>query len=129
MARTPDRLTAEELEFLAERHLATLTTLRENGTPHVVAMAFGYDEGSGRVLMITRSGSVKVRNIDATGYAVVSQLDGPRWLSLEGPARILREPGEIAQAVAAFERRYRPASRRDDRVGIEIDVTRIIGRA
>ena len=48
MARTSDQLTAEELDFLAERHLATLTTLRENGTPHVVAMAFGYDETNGR---------------------------------------------------------------------------------
>lgn len=129
MARTPDELTPDERAFLAERHLATLTTLRANGTPHVVAMAFGYDETNGRVLMITRSGSVKVRNIDATGYAVVSQLDGPRWLSLEGPARILRDPEGVAAAVAAFERRYRPATPRDDRVGIEIDVTRIIGRA
>ncbi len=129
MARTPDQLTDDERSFLAERHLATLTTLRPDGTPHVVAMAFGYDEVNGRVLMITRSGSVKVRNVDATGYAVVSQLAGPRWLSLEGPARVLRDEADVAAAVAAFERRYRPASPRDDRVGIEIVVNRIIGRA
>jgi PPOX class probable F420-dependent enzyme len=129
MSRTPEQLTADERAFLTERHLATLTTLREDGTPHVVAMAFGFEETSGRVLMITRLESVKVRNIDATGYAVVSQLDGPRWLSLEGPARVLRDAEGIAEAVAAFERRYRPASPRSDRVGIEIEVTRVIGRA
>ena len=129
MARTHEDLTDAELEFLTDRHQATLTTMRQDGTPHVVAMAFGYDAAAGRVLMITRSGTAKVRHIDAHGYAVVSQLDGPRWLSLEGPARVLRDADGIATALAAFEQRYRPAQPRDDRVGIEIDVQRVIGRA
>ena len=30
------------LAFLAERHLATLTTLRADGSPHVVAVGFTY---------------------------------------------------------------------------------------
>lgn len=129
MARSPQDLTPDELNFLTDRHLATLTTMRADGTPHVVAMAFGFDAATGRVLMITREGTAKVRHIDAHGYAVVSQLDGPRWLSLEGPARVLRDEEGVAEAVEAFERRYRPAQQRHDRVGIEIDIQRIIGRA
>ena len=129
MARTPQDLTPEELQFLEDHHLATLTTMRPDGTPHVVAMAFAFDAPTGRVLMITRGGSAKVRHIDNHPYAAVSQLEGARWLSLEGPARVLRDPDGIAEALAGFERRYRPAQERDDRVGIEIDVTRIIGRA
>lgn len=129
MARTPDQLTTADLAFLAERHLATLTTLRSDATPHVVAMAFFFDVEHERVLMITREGSMKVRNVDGHGYATVAQVDGARWLALEGPARVLRDEEGIAAAVAGFEQRYRPASPREDRVGIEIEVTRIIGRA
>ena len=33
------------LDFLTERHLATLTTLRPDGTPHVVPVGFTYDAG------------------------------------------------------------------------------------
>jgi uncharacterized pyridoxamine 5'-phosphate oxidase family protein len=41
---TPADLTPEMLEFLRERHLATLTTLRPDGSPHVVPVGFTYDE-------------------------------------------------------------------------------------
>ncbi|WP_308249751.1 pyridoxamine 5'-phosphate oxidase family protein [Sphaerisporangium fuscum] len=33
--------------FLAEPHLATLTTLRPDGTPHVVAVRFTWDGAAG----------------------------------------------------------------------------------
>ena len=36
MALDPHDLGDDVLAFLAERHLATLTTLRPNGSPHVV---------------------------------------------------------------------------------------------
>ena len=39
----PKDITPEMLEFLQERHLATLTTLRKDGSPHVVAVGFSYD--------------------------------------------------------------------------------------
>jgi hypothetical protein len=39
----PGELGAAALEFLRERHLATLTTLRSDGTPHVVPVG-----GAGR---------------------------------------------------------------------------------
>ena len=35
------------LEFVTERRLATLTTLRPDGTPHVVPVAFTWDEDEG----------------------------------------------------------------------------------
>ena len=43
MARGPADLDPDDLAFLAERHLATLTTLRPDGSPHVVAVGFSYD--------------------------------------------------------------------------------------
>ena len=44
MATGPDELGEDGLSFLAERHLATLTTLRPDGSPHVVAVGFTWGE-------------------------------------------------------------------------------------
>ncbi len=43
MPHDPHDLGPAALEFLAERHLATLTTLRADGTPHVVPVAWIYN--------------------------------------------------------------------------------------
>jgi len=122
-------LTDNDLAFLDERHLATLTTLREPGRPHVVAIAFTYAPEPGVVSIITSDGTQKVLNVERHGRATVCQVDGPRWLSLDGPARVTREPHAVTDAVAAFERRYRPARENPRRVAIEIDVEAVFGRS
>ena len=129
MARTPDQLTPDEHRFLQDLHLASLSTIRPDGSPHVTAMAFGFDPSDSMVRMITRAGAAKVRNIDNDGRVVVTQIEGARWLSLEGHAVVRRDKEGIAAAVAAYEARYRPAQDRPDRVGIEFEVTRVIGSA
>jgi len=43
MATTTARLTDDALAFLSERHLAMLTTLRADNSPHVVAVGFTFD--------------------------------------------------------------------------------------
>lgn len=129
MPRTHLDLTEDELGFLAERHLGTLTTLRGDGSPHVVAIAFTYDEGAGLVRIISSDGTQKVRNVDRSKRAVVCQVDGPRWLSIEGKAMVNREPDGVQTAVEAFEARYRPARENPKRVAIEIQVNRVLGRA
>lgn len=129
MARSPIDLDDADLDFLAERHLGTLTTLRADGRPHVVAIAFSFDPATGTARIISNAASQKIRNVERTGWAVVAQVDGPRWLSLEGPAVVERDPGAVAEAVAGFERRYRPTSENPRRVAIAISVERILGRA
>ncbi|MFM8302989.1 MAG: pyridoxamine 5'-phosphate oxidase family protein, partial [Actinomycetota bacterium] len=49
------------LQFLGERHLATLTTLRADGSPHVVAVGFTYSAPERLARVITFAGSVKAR--------------------------------------------------------------------
>ncbi len=129
MALDPADLDDEALNFLRERHLASLTTVREDGTPHVVPVGFGFDPGDRTVRIITRAGSQKVRNVDATGLAAVSQVDGARWLTLEGRARVVRDDAGVARAVAAYTERYQAPRPRDDRVAIELEVERVLGRA
>jgi PPOX class probable F420-dependent enzyme len=122
-------LTPAMLDFLAERHLATLTTLRADGSPHVVAVGFSYDAAAGVARVITFARSVKARNAARGGRAAVSQVDGGRWLTLEGPVRLVTDAPGVATAVAGYAARYRQPGERDDRVAIEIQVDRVLGRA
>lgn len=131
MTRRAADLTREELQFLEERHLATLTTLRRDGSPHVVAVGFTFDPGAALVRVITFASSQKVANVrrSPSTRAAVSQVDGGRWLTLEGPARVTDDPERVAEAVRRYARRYRQPGERVDRVAIEIPVDRVMGRA
>ena len=128
----PHRLTDDARAFLDERHLATLTTMRPDGSPHVCAIAFTWDDDAKLARVITNAGSTKVRNLEAAGAAaraVVAQVDGPRWLALEGPARVVRDPDPVAEGVRRHAARYRQPGDNPDRVVIEIAVDRVLGRA
>ena len=131
MGLDPHHLPDEAAAFLAERHLATLTTLRPDGSPHVVAVGFTWDPDAGRARVITFASSRKARNVAATpgGRAAVSQVDGPRWLTLEGPATVTDDPARVAEGVRRYAERYRPPKERPDRVVIELTVDRVLGHA
>jgi len=129
MALDPAALPSSALEFVSERHLATLTTLRPDGSPHVVAVGFTWDPDAGLVRIITWATSRKVRNLAAGGRAAVSQVDGGRWLTFEGPAAVTDDPARVAEAVRRYAERYRQPGERADRVAIEITVDRVLGRA
>lgn len=120
-------LTSPALEFLTERHLATLSTLRADGTPHTVAIAFTYDSATGIARVITSGDSQKARNAARGGYAALTQVDGARWLTIEGPARVLTDPPAVRDAEERYAVRYRPPRENPKRVVIEIDVTRVMG--
>ena len=125
----PSEITPEMLQFLQDRHLATLTTLRQDGSPHVVAVGFSYDASTCRARVITFSTAQKALNASRGGRAAVSQVDGGRWLSLEGTVTGISDPTRVAAAVAGYAARYRDPKEREDRVAIEIAVDRVLGRA
>jgi len=128
----PSDITPEMVQFLRDRHLATLTTLRADGSPHVVAVGFSYDTGQQCARVITFSTSQKAKNALLGGRAAVSQVDGGRWLTLEGVARLVdrdTNPEEVQRAVAGYAARYQEPKERDNRVAIIIAVDRIMGRA
>ena len=136
MAIDPDAPGPEVAAFLAERHLASLTTLRPDGTPHVVPVGFSYDADARLVRIITARSSRKVANITAgidgpgTGAPVaVTQSDGGRWLTLEGTATVSDEEARVAEAERRYGERYQAPRPRYARVAIEVRVTRILGRA
>ena len=128
MGFDPAALPDEVLAFLTERHLATLTTLDQAGYPHVVAVGFTFDPAQRLVRVITNAGSQKAVNAARGGRAAVAQVDGRRWLSLEGPATVTDDPDRVAAAVAAYGTRYRQPGENPDRVALEIAIERILGR-
>ena len=130
MAHDPSNLAAEITAFVTERHLASLTTMRADGTPHVVAVGFTWDADEGIVRVITWAGSRKARNVaELPGSpAAVCQVDGGRWLTMEGRATVTADPERVAIAVERYAARYRQPKERTDRVVIEIAVDRVLGR-
>ena len=123
-------VTPEVVEFTTVRHLATLTTVRPDGSPHVAPVGFTLDLEAGLVRVITFRGARKAHNVDTHpgGRAAVCQVDGRRWLTLEGPAVVTDDPERVAEAVRRYAERYRQPKQRADRVAIEITVDRVLGR-
>lgn len=128
MAFDADHLPDDVLAFLAEPHLATLTTTSPGGRLHVTAVCFTYDPADQLVRIITSGDSQKARNAGRGGRAAVGQVDGPRWLSLEGRVLVSADPGRVSRAETEYGRRYHPPRRNARRVAIEIAVDRILGR-
>lgn len=123
----PASLTADATEFLTERHLATLTTVRKDGTPHVVAVGFTWDADGSYARIITSRKSQKAINAARGGYAAVSQVDGARWLTLEGPSEVLDDKSDVTDAEHRYAQRYRVPRENPERVVVRISVQRILG--
>jgi PPOX class probable F420-dependent enzyme len=122
-------LTPSQLEFMRENLLATLTTLRADGSPHVVPVGFTFDTDNNIVRVITFAKSMKARHAAQGGRAVVSQVDRGRWITLEGTVRLRTEAEVVAKAVEAYAARYRQPKVREDRVVVEITIDKVMGRA
>ena len=130
MALDPTSLPDEVLEFLRERHLATLSIVRPDGTPHVTPVGFTWDDEAQMARVITWTGSKKARLLLANpGPVAVSQVDGGRWLTVEGNATVATDRESCREGTSRYAQRYREPKDRDDRAVIEIAVTRIMGRA
>ena len=128
MSHDPHDLAPGLLELLTERHLATLTTLRADGTPHVVPVGVTYDAATGTARVITSGTSAKARHVRAGQRRVaVCQVDGRRWLTLEGTAVVRDDPAAVADAVARYAQRYRQPRENPARVVLEISVDRVLG--
>ena len=129
MSRAPHDLGSDALAFLAERHLATLTTLRDDGSPHAVPVGFTYDAGSATARVITSGASAKARHVRAGGRVALCQMEGRRWLTLEGTATVRDDADAVADAEARYAVRYRPPRPNPQRVVLEISVDRVLGNA
>lgn len=117
--------------FWRERHLCTLTTLRADGSPHVVPVGATLDPVAGLARVIASGGSRKIRHVEAAGPAglrvALCQLDGRRWSTIEGRATVRRDRPAVAEAERRYAERYRRPRPNPERVVVEIAITRILG--
>ena len=123
---SPDN--AELQQFWAERHLCTLTTLRADGSPHVVAVGATLDPAAGLARVISSSTSAHVRHIRAGQQRVaICQVEGPRWTTVEGLAVVRDDPSSVSDAEKRYAARYRVPRPNPARVVIEVTITKILG--
>jgi F420H(2)-dependent biliverdin reductase len=115
------------LAFVRERHLATLSTTRPDGGLHVVPVGFTWDEAAAEAWVICSGGSRKVAHVLAGSRAALCQVDGRRWLTVEGPARIDNNPDTIREAERRYAARYRPPRVNPRRVCLIVSVGRVLG--
>jgi len=123
------RLSNEELlAFWTERHLCTLTTLRRDGSPHVVAVGATLDPAAGLARVISSAGSAHVRHVRAGQTRVaICQLDGGRWSTVEGLAVVRDDPSSVAEGEKRYAARYRIPRPNPERIVLEISVTKVLG--
>ena len=115
-------------EFWGERHLCTLTTLRADGSPHVVPVGATLDPAARLVRVISSAESAHIRHIgNGQNRVAVCQVDGARWTTVEGVAVIRDDAESVAEGERRYAARYRTPRPNPRRVVIEISVTRILG--
>ena len=122
-------LNSAGLTFLHERHLATFTSLRPDGSPHVTPVGFSWDPEADLARLITSRSSRKAAHAARGGPVVLCQVDGRRWVALEGSSRVSADPGNVADAAARYALRYRVPRENPTRVVIEVSVRRMYGSA
>jgi general stress protein 26 len=89
-----------------------------------------YDPQTRLARVITSGGSAKARHVRAGRQRVaVCQVDGRRWLALEGTATVRDDADSVRDAERRYAERYRQPRVNPRRVVLEISVDRILGNA
>lgn len=114
------------LEFWTERHLCTLTTLRADGSPHVVPVGVALDPEERCAWVITSGTSQKAAQVRADGRVSACQVDGGRWSTLEGNAVVRTDEASVQRAMDRYAVRYRTPRPNPLRVALRIEVDRFL---
>ena len=121
----------EFAQFWTERHLCTLTTLRRDGSPHMVPVGVTLDLDTATARVICSGTSAKARHVRTAGEdgarVAVSQVDRGRWSTLEGLAVVRDDRASVVDAEERYARRYRVPRENPARVVLEIALTRVLG--
>ena len=95
MATGTTNLTDEQRTFLEQPFYATVTTIREDGSPHTTVVWVDVDDEG--VMFNTATGRAKPRHLERdqrVSLTVVDPNDGYRWISVSGRAEMTTEGGD-----------------------------------
>lgn len=99
------RLTPKQARLFKEPNLATVATIRRDGSPQLTPVWIDWDGEN--VVFNTAEGRVKPRNIrrnPVVGVQVVDANDPYRWVSVSGHAEIVEDRAE--QHINELSHRY-----------------------
>lgn len=81
--------------FLSEIRFAALATINKDGTPQQSTMWYELDGDT--ILMNTKAGRLKHRNLQRDSRASICVLDGYRWVTISGTVE-MNDDQTVAQA-------------------------------
>jgi PPOX class probable F420-dependent enzyme len=123
-------------EFVVSNHRAVLVTRRSGGGLQTSPVLVGVD-GEGRLVISTREGAYKTRNLRGDPTAVLCVFSDRffgRWMQIEGTAQVVSLP-EAMDGLVDYYRRisgehpdwddYRRAMRQQRRVLLRVSIDRV----
>jgi len=90
--------------FLEEKRFAVLATVNANGSPQQTVM--WHELRGDTIVMNTKRGRQKDRNLSRDPRASVCVEDGFRYVTLDGVIEFIEDPATAQDDIAALARRY-----------------------
>lgn len=99
------KLSEKQLDFLNEIRFGVLATLNADGAPQQTVMWYLPIDGD-TILMNTKKGRVKDKNLERDGRASLCIEDGQRYVSMRGTIAIDNDPENGQETMRAVTTRY-----------------------
>ncbi|HLJ33942.1 MAG TPA: PPOX class F420-dependent oxidoreductase [Ktedonobacteraceae bacterium] len=91
--------------FLLEKRFAVLATLNKDGTPQLTTMWYIL-ENDGTILMNTRAGRLKERNMRRDPRISICLEDGYKYLAIKGKVEMIDDPKVAQRDIYRLSTRY-----------------------
>lgn len=101
----PVELSEKARAFLRERRFAVLATLNRDGTPQLTTMWYLL-ENDGTILMNTRAGRLKERNMRRDPRISLCLEDGYNYLTIKGRVEMIDDPQISQRDIYRLSARY-----------------------
>jgi PPOX class probable F420-dependent enzyme len=108
------QLSEDVRTFLEEARFAVLATVNANGSPQQTVM--WYELRGATIVMNTRRGRKKDRNLIRDPQVSLCIEDGFRYVTLEGTIELVDDPATGQADIAALARRYHNAAKAEQMV-------------
>lgn len=102
------KLSETQLAFLNEKRFAVLGTLNADGSPQQTVMWYQPKDGN-TILMNTKKGRVKDKNLERDGRASICVEDGQRYVALRGRITVDEDAARGQETMKAMTTRYEGA--------------------
>jgi len=128
------RLSPAQRAFLSEVRFGTAATINADGSPQLTAMWYALD--GDEIVMNTAVGRIKARNLRRDPRCSLCVVDGYRYLTVSGTARLDYDPARSQADIAALAVRYEGEARarqivdrtfsKQQRVTIRFPIERVV---